>query len=64
MADEFVHNHPRDPTKEIFKRLEVHVSDNNHNMNLLMTALASKLGLFRDDGGSTSEKILEWKWED
>jgi hypothetical protein len=54
VAEEFVHNNPRDSTEEIFERLEAWIIDINHNMNLLMVALKSKLRLFKDDGGSNS----------
>jgi hypothetical protein len=61
MENEYVHNNPRDPTKERFERLEVQFSDIGHNMNLLMVALSIKLRPFRDDGGSKSENRLEGK---
>ena len=61
MADEYVHKNPRDPTEERFERLKSHVIDINHNMNLLMVALPSKLGIFGDDGGSNSDIISEGK---
>jgi hypothetical protein len=51
MADKYVHNNPPDPTEKRFERLEAQVVNIRCNMNLLMTALASKLRSFRDDGG-------------
>jgi hypothetical protein len=54
MADEFVHNNPRDLVEERFERLEAQFVNINHNMNLLMKTLARKLGLFGDDGDSNS----------
>jgi hypothetical protein len=64
MENEFVHNNPQDPAEEIFERLEVQVIDINRSMNLLVLALASKLGPFGDDGGSNSENRSEGKSED
>jgi hypothetical protein len=52
MEDEFVHNNPQNPTKEILERLEAYVVDINHNMNLLVASLACKIRPFKDDGGS------------
>jgi hypothetical protein len=63
MADESVHNNPRDPTEERFEWLEAQVVDISHNMNLLMVALARKLRPFGDDGGSNSENRSEGKSE-
>jgi hypothetical protein len=50
-----VHIDPREPTEEIFERLEAQVVDISRNINLLMAALASKREPFGDDGGSNSE---------
>jgi hypothetical protein len=46
MVDEYVHNNPQDPAKEIFERLKAQVTDNNRNINIFMEALASKLKSF------------------
>jgi hypothetical protein len=61
MTDEFVHNNPQDPAKQIFEQLEVQVVDITHNMNLLMASLARNLKLFGCDGGSSSKNRLEGK---
>ena len=54
MADESVHNNPRDPTEEIFVRLEEQVTGISRNTSL-MAALARKLIPFREVGGSNLE---------
>jgi hypothetical protein len=46
MANEFVHNNPRDTVKERFTRLEEKVTNISHNVSLLMVTLASKLKSF------------------
>jgi hypothetical protein len=61
MAEDFVHNNPRDLAKERYDRLEAQVTDTNHNMNLLTTTLESKLKPFEDDRGFNSEINSEGK---
>jgi hypothetical protein len=61
MEDEYVHNNPQDRVEESFDRLEAQAINISHNMNLLMAALANKLRLFRDDGGSNIEIKSEGK---
>jgi hypothetical protein len=52
MADESVHNNPRDLAEKRFEGIEAQVVDIDRNMNLLMAALVRKIRLFGDDGGS------------
>jgi hypothetical protein len=61
MADASIHNNPQDPIEEIFEWFEVQVVDLNHNIILLMAALASKLEPIGDDRGSNSKIKLEGK---
>jgi hypothetical protein len=64
MVNESIHNIPQDLVEEIFETLEAQVADINHNMNLLMVALASKPEPFGDDEGSNSENRSEGKSKD
>jgi hypothetical protein len=52
MADESVHNNPRDPIEEIFMRLEEKVVGISHNMALITVALEIKVGSFGEARGS------------
>jgi hypothetical protein len=61
MADEYVHNSPRDLAEERFEWLEVKVTHISHNMNLLIVDLEINLRPFRDYGGSNSEIGSEGK---
>jgi hypothetical protein len=61
MMNEYVHNNLRDPAEEIFERLEAQVFDISRNMNVLMAFLETKLGPFKDDGGSNLKNKLEGK---
>ena len=54
---EFV-NEPRDPAKVRFTRLE-QVENINHNVNLLMETLNSKLGIFGEEGDLNVEEKSE-----
>jgi hypothetical protein len=55
MANESIHNNPRDPVEERFARLEEKFTDIFYNMSLLVAALAIKLGPFREVEGSNLE---------
>jgi hypothetical protein len=59
MADEYVHNNPRDPAEERFERLETQVTNIEINMNLLIVALEIKIEPFIDNGGSNLDIISE-----
>jgi len=61
MVDEYFHNNPWDLAEESFESLEAQIVDINHNMNLLMAALASKLESFGYYGGSNLEIESEVK---
>ena len=66
MADEYVNKHP-DPIEKMFSQLEAQVVDIIHNANLLMLSMSNKLGIFREDGVSNIEDILEGRlrhWEE
>jgi hypothetical protein len=64
MANESIHNNPRDPTEERFVWLEEKVTDISCNMFLLMMALSNKLGPFGEARVSNSKIVLEGKSED
>jgi hypothetical protein len=64
MVDEYVDNNPHDPMEEIFLRREEKVTDNCHNMSLLMVAPTGKFKTIREVGGSNFEIILEGKSSD
>ena len=55
IIDAFVHNNPRDPTKERFARLEEKFIDISCNMSLLIVDLANKFEPFREVSVSNSK---------
>jgi len=57
MVDKSIHNNPRDP-------VEAQVVDISCNMNLLIANRASKIRLFKNDGGSNLEINSEGKLGD
>lgn len=54
MGDKTV-NEPRDPAEVSFSQLEQIVVDINHNVNLLMLNLSSKLEIFGEEVGLNAE---------
>jgi len=55
MEDDFVHNNPRDGTKERFARLEEQVVNISCNMALVMESLANDFSPFEEVVGSNLE---------